>query len=54
MYNADNLNLELRIDAAARKFLKEPTKEQWQVLADLIMSRSPERVAEMEHQKGLS
>lgn len=53
MYHPEHLELELQIDAAARRLVKEPTQESWQELASLIGQRTPERVAEMEHERGL-
>lgn len=47
------MDLEARIDAAWERFVADPTKDNWQALADLIWQRTPERVAEMERAKGL-
>lgn len=44
---------ELRIMQAQRKFAKQGDREHWRILKELIQSRSPNAVAEMEQRKGL-
>lgn len=53
MYPIHELALELKIRAAEREFAKHGTREKWRILKDLLGQRSPHRVAEMEHQRGL-
>lgn len=47
------MELEASIDGAWERFVADPTRDNWQALADLIGQRTPEQVAEMERQKGL-
>jgi hypothetical protein len=44
---------ELRIMQAERQFAKQGDREHWRILKELIQSRSPNAVAEIESRKGL-
>lgn len=53
-----DIDLERRIDVAALMLHTAPTPDErraaWAVLKDLVAQRSPQRVAEMEAERGLA